>query len=134
MRKLLNVLYITVPDTYLSLDGENVVIKKEEKVALRLPLHNLEQIVCFNYVGLARILTGACADRANKALCFHAPSGRFLARVTGKVRGNVLLRKKQYRVSDDDPESVKIAVWFLMGKSRTAGKWSNGLFATMPCW
>ena len=121
MRKLLNVLYVTVPDTYLALDGENVVVRKEENVALRLPLHNLEQIVCFNYTGVSPALMGACAER-DIGLCFLSPSGRFLGRVTGKVRGNVLLRKKQYRVSEETSESIQIAAWFLMGKIANSRK------------
>jgi CRISP-associated protein Cas1 len=115
MRKLLNVLYVTIPDTYVSLDGENVVIKKEENVAMRLPLHNLENIVCFDYPGVSPALMGACAEH-NIGLCFLTPHGRFLARVTGKVKGNVLLRKTQYLISENDDKSVEIASSFLLGK------------------
>ncbi len=115
MKKLLNVLYVTAPEAYLFLDGENVVIKKEEKIEMRLPLHNLENIVCFNYLGVSPALMGACADK-NIGLCFLRPSGRFLARVTGKVKGNVLLRKRQYEISENDNESVGIASSFLIGK------------------
>lgn len=115
MKKLLNVLYVTVPDTYLSLEGETIIIKKEEKVAMRLPLHNLENIVCFNYMGTSPALMGACAERGI-GLSYLSPRGRFLARVSGKIQGNVLLRKKQYAISDNEKESVKIASSFLLGK------------------
>jgi CRISP-associated protein Cas1 len=114
MKKLLNVLYVTVPNSYLALDGENVVIEKEKNVAMRLPLHNLEDIVCFGYLGASPALMGACAERG-VGLCFLTPHGRFLARVNGKVKGNVLLRKKQYFVSESQ-ESVAIAASFLIGK------------------
>ncbi len=115
MKKLLNVLYVTAPEAYLFLDGENVVIKKGEKIEMRLPLHNLENIVCFNYLGVSPALMGACTDK-NIGLCFLRPSGRFLARVTGKIRGNVLLRKRQYEISENESESAKIAASFLIGK------------------
>jgi CRISPR-associated protein Cas1 len=92
-----------------------VVVKKEEKRAMRLPLHNLENIVCFSYLGISPGLMGACADRGI-GLCFLTPTGRFLARVTGKVRGNVLLRKKQYRLSEQDDLRVPVATSFLLGK------------------
>ncbi len=115
MKQLANVLYVTTPEAYLSLDGENVVIKKEENVSTRLPLHNLENIVCFNYLGVSPALMHACVER-NVGLCFLAPSGRFQARITGRVQGNVLLRKKQYRVSDDEAASVPIAASFLLAK------------------
>lgn len=115
MKKLANVLYVTIPEAYLSLDGENVVIRKEEQVAMRLPLHNLENIVCFNYQGASPALMGACADR-NVGLCFLTPNGRFQARITGKIKGNVLLRKKQYAVSEQEAARTPIAASFLLGK------------------
>lgn len=115
MKHLANVLYITTPDVYLSLDGENIVIKKEEHTSARLPLHNLENIVCFNYQGVSPALMGACVEK-NIGLCFLTPNGRFLARVTGKVRGNVLLRKKQYEISERSEQCVSIALSFLLGK------------------
>lgn len=115
MKHLSNVLYITSPDVYLALDGENIVIKKEESASTRLPLHNLENVVCFNYQGVSPALMGACSER-NIGLCFLTPNGRFLARVTGKVKGNVLLRKKQYEVSEKSEQCVPIALSFLFGK------------------
>lgn len=115
MRKLLNTLYITSPNTYLSLDGENIVIIKEEKEISRIPLHNLESIITIGYTGASPALMGACAKR-NIALCFLKQNGRFLARVVGEVRGNVTLRKTQYRISDSIENSNKIAKNFILGK------------------
>lgn len=115
MKKLLNVLYVTAPESYLSLEGETVVIKKEDKIALRLPLHNLEGIVCFNWQGASPALMGACAKR-NIGLSFLTPNGYFMGRIHGRVRGNVLLRKKQYRVSESEEQSAPIAASFVIGK------------------
>lgn len=115
MKKLANVLYITSPEAYLSLEGENIVIKKEKGSSTKLPLHNLENIICFNYQGISPGLMGACAER-DVGLCFLTPNGRFLARVSGKVKGNLLLRKKQYQVSEQEPVAVPIAAGFLLGK------------------
>ncbi len=115
MRKLLNTLYITTPEHYLSLDGENIVVRKEEQEVIRLPLHNVESIVTFGYTGASPALMRACAAK-NIALCFLSPSGRFQARIVGEVHGNVLLRKKQYRVSDDEQQSLFIAQNMIIGK------------------
>lgn len=119
MKHLGNVLYVTTPEAFLSLDGENIVIKKEEPkgsgASTRLPLHNLENIVCFTWQGASPALMGACAER-NIGLCFLTPNGRFQARVTGKVKGNVLLRKKQFEVSEKEAQSIPIAQSFLLGK------------------
>lgn len=115
MKKLLNTLYITSENRYLSLDGENVVIYEEKVEIGRIPLHNLEAIVTFGYVGASPALMGACANR-NILLSFLTPNGKFLARVTGEVRGNVLLRKKQYFTSEDEMTSNIIARNFIIGK------------------
>jgi CRISPR-associated protein Cas1 len=115
MKKLLNTLFINQPDVYLSLDGENIVLIKEQEQLGRLPLHNLESVVSFGYTGASPALMGYCADK-NISLVFHTMSGRFLARVIGRSRGNVLLRKRQYRISDDETMSAKIARNFIVGK------------------
>ncbi|MFP3511490.1 type I-C CRISPR-associated endonuclease Cas1c [Peribacillus sp. SIMBA_075] len=115
MKKLLNTLFITQPDVYLSLDGDNIVLLKNQEKLGRLPLHNLESIVSFGYTGTSPALMGYCAER-NISLVFLTLSGRFLARVVGKSKGNVVLRKKQYRVSDDEVMSAKIARNFIVGK------------------
>lgn len=115
MRKLLNTLFVMQPDVYLSLDGDNIVLLKENDRLGRLPLHNLESIVSFGYTGASPALMGYCADR-NISLVFMTMNGRFLARVIGKSRGNVVLRKKQYRISDDETSSALIARNFIIGK------------------
>lgn len=121
MRKLLNTLYVTTPDAYVALEGETVLVKKEDETLLRVPLHNLEGIVTFGYTGASPALMGACAKR-NISLCFMSAHGRFLARVTGEVRGNVILRKAQYRVSDNEEQSTAIAKNLIIGKVYNA-KW-----------
>jgi len=115
MKKLLNTLYVTSADSYLSLDGETVVVLNEDKVLGRIPLHNLEAITAFGYTGASPALMGECAKR-NINLCFLKPNGGFLARVTGKVYGNVTLRKEQYRISDNPDLACKFAKNFIIGK------------------
>lgn len=115
MKHLLNTLYVTSANRYLSLDGENVVIYEKEEEIGRVPLHNLEAIITFGYTGASPALMGACAQR-NIALSFMTANGRFLARVTGEVKGNVTLRKEQYRISEDSERSISIARNCIIGK------------------
>src|SRR5690625_338127 len=115
MRKLLNTLFITQPDVYLSLDGDNIVLLKDRERLGRVPLHNLESIVTFGYTGASPALMGYCADK-DVSIVFLTMSGRFLARVVGMSRGNVVLRKKQYRISDDEENSALVARNFIVGK------------------
>ena len=115
MRKLLNTLFVTSEDSYLALENENVVVINGENKLGQFPLSILEGIVCFSYKGASPALMGACAGRGIQ-LCFMTPRGRFLARVCGEDRGNVLLRKQQYRVSDSPAESCLIARNMILGK------------------
>lgn len=115
MRKLLNTLFVTTSDAYLTLNGNNVVVTKENECIGRIPLHNLESIYTFGYCGASPALMGACADKGI-SLVFLTRSGRFQARVIGKSKGNVTLRKTQYRISDDESLSAKIARNFIVGK------------------
>jgi CRISPR-associated protein Cas1 len=115
MKKLLNTLYITTPDIYLALDGENVVARNNDETSLRVPLHNLEGIVTFGYLGVSPALMGACAER-KIALSFLSNNGIFLASVVGQEQGNVLLRRTQYRMADDEHISAAIARNMLIGK------------------
>lgn len=108
MKKLLNTLYITTPDRYISLDGENVVISAERQEIGRVPLHNLERIMLFGGAGASPALMGKCVSESRE-LVFMSRSGKFLERVEGEVNGNVLLRRKQYRVADNSQESLEIA-------------------------
>lgn len=122
MRHLLNTLYVTTEDAYLSLEGENVLVNREKTVFARFPLHNLEQIICFSYSGASPALMGACAQR-DIGLSFYTPRGRFLARSGGISRGNVLLRRTQYRCADNPAESCRIARSMIFGKVYNA-RWS----------
>ncbi len=115
MRQLLNVLFITKPEVYIGLNGENITVKEDDVIIARYPLHNLEGIVCFSNMGMSPVLMEKCVEQ-NISICFLTPTGRFRARVIGETRGNVLLRKKQYRVAEKEEESLGIARNFILGK------------------
>lgn len=122
MRHLLNTLFVTSEDVYLSLDGENVVANREHDVVARYPLHTLQNIVSFSYAGASPALLGACAER-EIGFAFCSPRGRFLARISGPAQGNVLLRRMQYRTADDPFQSCRIARNMIFGKVYNA-RWS----------
>ena len=115
MRKLLNTLYVTSEDCYLALENENAVVWQDDVRKGQYPLQMLEGIVSFSYRGASPALMGKCAKRGI-SLCFMTKNGRFWARVSGEERGNVLLRKQQFRVSDDPALSCRIARNMIFGK------------------
>jgi CRISPR-associated protein Cas1 len=108
MKQLLNTLFVTTQGTYLSKEGDTVLVNHEQEVKLRVPIHNLGSIVCFGNVLCSPFLLGFCGER-NVTLSFLTENGRFLARVQGPVNGNVLLRREQYRRADDPATSAEIA-------------------------
>ena len=122
MRQLLNTLFVTSEDIYLSLDGENVVVNRGGEAVARYPLHTLQSIVSFSYAGASPALMGACAQR-DIGLAFCSPRGKFLTRVAGQAQGNVLLRRMQYRVADDPSQSCRVAGMMIFGKVFNA-RWS----------
>jgi CRISPR-associated protein Cas1 len=115
LKKLLNTLFVTTDGAYLKKEGESVVVMAEKQVKLRLPLHNLNGIVCFGRVTCSPILMGFCAQRG-VAVSYLSSNGRFLARVQGLISGNVLLRREQYRRAESMEQSAIIAKAFVFGK------------------
>lgn len=115
MKRLLNTLFVLSENSYLSLQDENVIVHAEDGTRKPLPLLGLENIFCFSYKGASPALAGECAKRGI-GLTFLTPAGRFLARVSGRSQGNVLLRKMQYRISDSPVESCETAKYFIFGK------------------
>lgn len=115
MRKLLNTLYITTPDAYLSKDGMNVVVSVKSQEIFRIPIINIEGIVSFGYMGASPGLMKLCTDN-NVSLTFLSPNGRFICRIQGQTKGNVLLRKKQYKLSEQEDWALHVAQIMIAGK------------------
>lgn len=115
MKQLLNTLYVTTQGTWLARERENVLVRVEQETRLRLPIHTLGSIVGFGQVSASAPLMGLCAERG-VSLNFFTEHGRFLARVEGPVSGNVLLRRKQYRASDEPQTAAGIAATLVAAK------------------
>jgi CRISPR-associated endonuclease Cas1 len=115
MRKLLNTLYVSSQGSYLRKEGETIVVEREQEKVLQLPLHTIGGIVCFGNVLVSPFLLGFCAE-SDVSVSFLSEYGRFLASVRGPVSGNVLLRRRQYRMADDEAATRAIAANVVAGK------------------
>lgn len=115
MRRQLNTIYVTTEGAWLHKDGANIVMKVEGDTLARLPAHMIEGLVCFGRVLVSPPLLGYCAEQGIR-VSYLSPNGKFLARVEGPVSGNVLLRREQYRRSDDDARCAAIVRNILLGK------------------
>ena len=107
MRKLLNVLHVMTQGAYLHRDGETIAIKIGQEFKLRVPVHTLEGLVCWGQVTCSPPVLGLCCERG-VGISFLSEQGRFLARVTGAVSGNVLLRRQQYRMADEGSRALAV--------------------------
>lgn len=118
MRKLLNTIYITNEKAYLCLDGENLVCKVDDEYKFRIPFDNVENIVCFSYLGCSPALMGKCVDKCIP-INFVSPNGKFLAKVCGETKGNVFLRVAQIDKFREDG--------LLLTKNTLAAKFCNSV-------
>lgn len=115
MKKLLNTLFITTQETYLAREGENILIRLNGETKSRFPIQLFQGIVAFGVVNASPPLMQLCAENG-VTLSFLTENGRFMASVQGKTRGNVLLRREQYRWADDETKSLKVARPMVAGK------------------
>ncbi|MEJ7686895.1 MAG: type I-C CRISPR-associated endonuclease Cas1c [Variovorax sp.] len=115
MRRQLNTLYVTTEGAWLRKDGANIVMEVDNEMRARLPVHMLESLVCFGRVLVSPPLMGYCAEQGI-CISFLTPNGRYMARVEGPVSGNVLLRRQQYRCSDDPSRCAALVRNIVLGK------------------
>lgn len=115
MRRLGNTLYLTSQGSHLSKDGETIRVSREGAAPVQLPVHGVDGIVAFGQVSITPPLLGFCAERG-VTVTWLTENGRFLARAEGPVSGNVLLRRAQYRASDDPAASAALARSIVLGK------------------
>lgn len=115
MKQLLNTLYIATQGSYLHKDGETIVVEIERAIRARFPIHNIGSLVCFGNILCSPFLLGHCGENG-VSISFLSEHGKFLARVEGPQSGNVLLRREQYRRTDDLEQAGALARMFVFGK------------------
>ena len=115
MRKLLNTLYVTTQGAHVHRDGETVAVRVEHETRLRVPVHTLEGLLCFGQVSCTPHLLGLCGERG-VSVSFFSEQGRFWARLQGPVSGNVLLRRHQYRIADEEARALPIVAAMVSAK------------------
>ena len=118
MKRILNTLFVTQQEIYLKKEGDTVVAKMGNDIKLQLPLIDLSNIVCFGNIRVSPALMGHCAEMG-VGISFLTENGKFLARVQGRISGNVFLRRAQYAIADDPMKRLNIV------KNMVAGKIAN---------
>jgi CRISPR-associated protein Cas1 len=101
MRQLMNTLYVLTPECYLSKEGERIRIIRNREELASYPINILESIVCFTYTSPSPKIIELCSEHGI-SISIMSPSGRFISSIDGPVKGNVLLRREQFRCADNE--------------------------------
>ncbi|KAB3529676.1 type I-C CRISPR-associated endonuclease Cas1 [Alkaliphilus pronyensis] len=115
MRKLLNTIYVTLPNIYISKKGETILFKQNKNLLMQLPIHNIEGIVVFGPSTITPDIMEICTQR-NVHISFISYTGKFMVKLQNPIHGNVRLRRTQYRIADNNNESIEIGKNFMLGK------------------
>ncbi len=115
MKHIKNTLYILTPETYLSLQNENILVKVGGEEKVRVPAISIDSIYCFGNTTVSTPLIGFCGQHGI-ALCFFSDYGKFYGRIQGPVQGNVYLRRLQYAAMEDPIQQFRLAQNIVLGK------------------
>ncbi|MCK9485484.1 MAG: type I-C CRISPR-associated endonuclease Cas1c [Dehalococcoidia bacterium] len=115
MLELQNVLYVVTTGSVLRLEQDAVRVEVERSLRARFPLNGLAGIVAVGRVSITTALLARCAEDGRSVVWLDS-RGRFLARVEGRTRGNVLLRRAQHLALDDAERTFRIARQVVAGK------------------
>lgn len=115
MKQLLNTLFVLTEDAYCSTENDNVVVQQHDKVLAKVPLRSLEAILLFTYKGASPSLLGRCAE-FGVGVSFYSPRGRYYCSILSEKNRNVLLRREQFRIADDENAALPFARSFITGK------------------
>ena len=116
MKHTANTLYVTQPRSFLSKEGNTILLEQDGNKVAQLPMHMVSEIVCFGFgIVVTAPLMEHCAENG-VSIAYLSESGRFLGRVEGPIKGNVLLRRQQYRLADNPAASLEIARMIVAAK------------------
>lgn len=115
MRRLLNTLYVSTQQSYLRKENDQIVVEKHGERLGAFPIMLFENIVCMGQISCSPALMSLCAENG-VGLAFLTENGKFMARVSGPVSGNVLLRRAHYRMADNAEASTELAKRFAVAK------------------
>lgn len=109
----LNVLYLTTDGLYIHHELDLIKIEQDRTTIFKIPVHHVQGIVIMSFSSISPSLLQKCLQRGI-FVSFLTPRGRFLGRLEGSSSGNVLLRKRQFRL--EEREKVTIARNIIAGK------------------
>jgi len=95
--------------------ADRLVLDVGGQTKLRVPMHHIGGIVLFGNVMVSPLAMHRCAEDGRN-LTMLTQYGRFKARVEGPQSGNVLLRRAQHQLLDDETRSLDLIRMIVAGK------------------
>jgi CRISPR-associated protein Cas1 len=117
--ELLNTLYVTAQGAYVHLDHDTARVEVERETRLRVPLIHLGGVVCFGIVLVSPSFIHRCADDG-RFVAWLTRTGRYKARIEGRCRSNVLLRRAQHLAMSSPTRPLIIASAIVAAKVQTS--------------
>lgn len=111
----MSVIYLVSDGCKLVKKGDVLQLKQGDDVLSTIFLHRTEQIVI---IGRTEISTGAMNALMHRRIetVFLGKNGRFNGRIDFQTGKNILLRKKQYQLLDDETFRLRFAKFIVLGK------------------
>jgi len=115
MRQVLNTLFVMTQGSYLHLERETLKLDVDKQTKVRVPMHHIGGIVLFGNVMVSPFALHRCAEDG-RSVVMLSTQGRFRARLEGPQSGNVLLRRAQHQLLDDEKRSIDLMRMVVAGK------------------
>ncbi len=108
MEHLDKTLHVTTQGMHLRLEVDALRAERDDGTVVRIPFRQLGAVHLYGRIG---ITTDAVHRLAKESipLVWFTRAGRYVARTTGPVSGNVLLRWSQFEAAADPERSVSVA-------------------------
>lgn len=111
-----NTIYILSEETQVHIEGESLLLITKEKEKRNIPLRNVDNLIMLTWKGVFTAEAIRRCSEAGVSISIGNPNCKFLARAEGFPRGNITLRRAQYRFSDNTCKKLEISKKFVQGK------------------
>ena len=125
--RVLNTVYLTEPGLRVTARRSSIEVRREGALVARFPLEGIDGLILGARCATSNELLARCCARGIRVAQLGY-GGRLKFAVQGPTRGNVLLRVRQYELTQNRGNRLKIAQSFVAGKlqnqRRLVMRWS----------
>ena len=119
MKHLLNVLYVLTPHSELYVRNQTICLKIGGDEKISIPVTSIDSIVCFGVMSLTTPFVDFCGKNG-VSITLLSEYGRFCGRFCGPTTGNVLLRRQQYRLLENEDARLSTGINIIGAKLKNS--------------